>query len=71
MKIRNVDRLLSAAVAALLVGGPLIGCGGDEKKPEGGSGSGSGGTSTAPATSEKHVCKGMNSCKGNGGCKTT
>ena len=25
----------------------------------------------APATSDKHACKGQNSCKGTGGCKTS
>ena len=27
-------------------------------------------TETATPAAEKHACKGQNSCKGNGGCKT-
>src|SRR5215470_14444367 len=54
------SRLASAATQATSTGKtegakPVTG---DEKK------------ATDKATSDKHVCKGMNSCKGKGGCKT-
>lgn len=53
--------LIAAAAAGLMLG--AVAC----------TDSRAGGSSTAPAMSgdiEKHACKGMNSCKGKGGCKT-
>ncbi len=53
--------LIAAAAAGLMLGATACNKSRDE------------GSSTKPAMSanmEKHACKGMNSCKGKGGCKT-
>lgn len=61
-------RVLYAAMAGLLTVASQVGCG---QPPA------SQGPSTSPAPQpaaqdviEKHACKGMNACKGKGGCKT-
>jgi len=60
MQAKNQSALVATAVVAMLAGAPLAGC----KSYSSGSSSG------AAATMEKHACKGMNSCKGLGGCHT-
>jgi hypothetical protein len=53
--------IISAAMAGLLAGTmTTTGC----KKDD------TGAAATAPAA-DKHDCKGLNSCKGKGGCKVT
>ena len=85
MKSRNVDKLLSAAVAALLAGG----CASKDNKPSNNSTASN--STASPSTAAKHACKSTalggdgttcasadykhdcatkNSCKGQGGCKT-
>jgi len=58
MQAKNQSALLATAVVAMLAGAPLAGC-----KSENAAASGT------PAM-EKHACKGMNACKGQGGCHT-
>ncbi len=60
MQAKNKSALLATAVAAMLAGAPLAGC----KSQYSSSSSGNN------AAVEKHACKGMNTCKGNGGCHT-
>jgi len=58
----NAHRILiSAAAVGIMLGASSC----SDDRPDGSS-------STTPATDsvEKHACKGMNSCKGKGGCKT-
>ena len=55
---RDFSKLMSAAVAGMMGAGALAGCSGQGKK----------GPEAEPG--EKHACKGLNSCKGKGGCKT-
>ena len=57
MHRRDFNKLLSAAVAGMVGAGALAGCRGTDDR---------GG---APAA-DKHACKGLNDCKGKGGCKT-
>lgn len=57
--MKSTNLLLAAAVSGVLAGAAWAG----DPAPTG--------TATAtPATPEKHACKGLNSCKANGGCKT-
>jgi len=53
MKRRNFNRLLLGAVTGILVGAQVRDVVAQEGATEG---------------AEKHVCKGMNDCKGQGGC---
>ena len=55
MKRRNVNKLLLGAVAGIFAGTQARSVVAQEEATEGG---------------EKHVCKGMNECKGQGGCET-
>jgi len=55
MKRRNFNKLLLGAVAGILAGTQARSVVAQEEATEGG---------------EKHVCKGMNECKGQGGCET-
>ena len=57
MQAHNRTALLATAVAALLAGAPLAGC----KSPD----------STDDGGMHKAACKGMNACKGQGGCHTS
>ena len=52
--------VISAAMAGLLAGTMVVttGCSSDQ------------GSSSASSSVDKHDCKGMNSCKGKGGCNT-
>ena len=59
MHRRDFNKLLSAAIAGMVGAGALAGCRGTDKDDRGG----------APAA-DKHACKGLNDCKGKGGCKT-
>jgi hypothetical protein len=63
MNISNT--FLVAAVAGILSG--VAGCANEPKAADPSAVSASGGAAQAV---EKHACKGQNSCKGNGGCKT-
>jgi hypothetical protein len=54
--------IISAAMAGLVVGTMATGCKSNE--------SGSAGTQASDNALNKHDCKGMNSCKGQGGCNT-
>ena len=58
MQVKNKSALLATAITAMLAGAPLAGC-----KSQDSSASGA-------AAMEKHACKGMNACKGQGGCHT-
>jgi hypothetical protein len=57
---KEVKALMAVAIAAMIAGAPLTSC--KSSKSESSS-------SSAPHA-DKHACKGMNSCKGQGGCKT-
>ena len=60
--------LLTAAVAGII---GSIGCSHDAAPASGPTAAApSSTTAGAVAAPEKHACKGQNSCKGNGGCKT-
>ena len=52
---RNVNKLLLGAVAGILAGSQARSVYAADKATEGG---------------DKHVCKGMNECKGQGGCES-
>ncbi len=56
MKRRNFNKLLLGAVTGILAGAQAFSIKAVEAADEGG---------------EKHVCKGMNDCKGQGGCATS
>ena len=56
MNRRDFSKMVLVAVGGIVAGGALAGCSGDGDKNE--------------TASDKHVCKGMNACKGKGGCKT-
>ena len=56
MKRRNFNQLLLGAVAGILAGTQARSVVAQEEATEGG---------------EKHVCRGMNECKGQGGCATS
>ena len=62
MTRRNFSKLSVAAFGGLVAGTGLIGC---ESTPTGG-----GGHDASLLTKEPHACKGLNTCKGNGACKT-
>jgi hypothetical protein len=54
--------VITAAMAGLLAGTmATTGCKRDD----------AGANASAPAAGDKHDCKGLNSCKGTGGCKTS
>jgi hypothetical protein len=54
--------VISAAMAGLLAGSLVnTGCSDSKDQP---------GTSASTAATDKHECKGLNSCKGKGGCTT-
>ncbi len=55
MDRRGFAKLIGAAAAGLGMGAFLAGC-----SP----------SATPQSPAEKHACKGMNTCKGQGGCKT-
>ncbi len=55
MKRRNFNKLLLGAVAGILAGAQVRSVVAEEEATEGG---------------EKHACKGMNECKGQGGCES-
>jgi hypothetical protein len=64
----NVSQMLIAAAVGGIVTG-ATGCGGGSKS--GGDPEMQNATSqTEEAATSKHGCKGMNDCKGQGGCKT-
>lgn len=56
MNRRNVNKLLLGAVAGIFAGTQARSVVAQEEATEGG---------------DKHVCKGMNECKGQGGCATS
>lgn len=59
--MKNVPAsLMAAAVAAFVAGAPLAGCQSSKDAHP----------SSHAMAGEKHACKGMNTCKGNGGCGT-
>lgn len=67
---RNFNKLTAAALGGLSAGA-LAGCGkkeGDKKEGEknGGSDAKQGGTPTPTPTAAKHLCRGLNDCKGQG-----
>ncbi len=74
MKNTGIDRrkfnTLTAAALGGMVAGTVIGCsgGGEEGGGSGDEGSGGGGDEVAANdwTGDKHVCKGLNACKGKG-----
>ena len=55
---KDMKPLMAAAFAAMIAGAPLYSCK---------SSSDSGSSSSSAHASEKHACKGQNSCKGQGG----
>jgi hypothetical protein len=55
MNRRDFNKLLSAAVAGMVGAGALASCSSNGKHDDAGGGA-------------KHACKGMNDCKGKGGC---
>ena len=57
---KTTSSLLAAAVTGMLMGGTLTSCAGGPDS-----------NTSAQTEIEKHACKGMNSCKGNGGCATS
>jgi hypothetical protein len=57
MAQKHLHLLTAAAIAALVAGAPLTSC----KSTKDGS---------SASASAKHGCKGMNACKGQGGCST-
>ena len=60
---RNFNKIILASIGGLLAGVQLASSYGysrDGRAPAG----------VADAGGDKHVCKGMNACKGQGGCKT-
>jgi hypothetical protein len=60
-RTRSRAALVAAAVAGLVAGGSLAGCGSTK----------SDGSSTSDGVgADRHACKGMNACKGMGGCKS-
>lgn len=67
---RDFSKLTVAAFGGMLAG-TAIGCGGGEESTPAPSGSETGGTETPEtgtevAAAEKHVCRGLNACKGKG-----
>lgn len=58
---KSKSALVSAAVAGLLLGGVATTASSCQSSPS---------QSMAQGHIEKHACKAMNSCKGQGGCKT-
>ena len=57
------ETLVAAAVSGLLFG--VSGCDKNDKPANTPAA-----MSSTPSTGAKHACKGMNDCKGQGGCKT-
>ena len=74
IKRRDFNKAVLAAVAGI-VAGSVTACSGDKKSPETTTkenpktDSGMGNKASEMGL-EKHVCKGYNTCKGKGGCKT-
>ena len=70
---RDFTKLSMAALGGTLAGTALTGCKSDGGPSKGG-GAKNGGSSATTETSllmvEPHVCKGLNTCKGKGACKT-
>lgn len=70
----NVSQSLLAAAFGGMVLGSATACGGGSQAQPEPSMQGSQGASSMPMAMDgggaKHACKGMNDCKGKGGCKT-
>ena len=75
MNRRKFNRALLAATGGIIAG-TVIGCGGKESSEPSGSGeaaenmSGATGTKVWEMGLEKHICRGRNTCKAKGGCKS-
>ncbi len=60
MNRREFSKLMLAAVGGLMAAPAVLGCSSSSTKPAADSG--------AMTASDKHACKGLNECKGKGGC---